>query len=64
MISGLVSPKRIGLMNRGDVNQLLKKSKLIFRTEDSRHCLKTGDSGLKVENWHPFYIKCFITIIS
>jgi hypothetical protein len=30
MISGLVSPKSIGLMNREDVNQLLKNSKLMF----------------------------------
>jgi hypothetical protein len=31
MISGLVSPKSIGLINKEDVNQLLKKSKLIFQ---------------------------------
>jgi hypothetical protein len=31
MISGLVSPKSIGLINRKDVNQLLKKSKLMFK---------------------------------
>jgi hypothetical protein len=31
MISGLVSPKSIGLINRGDINQLLNKSKLIFK---------------------------------
>jgi hypothetical protein len=30
MISGLVSPKSIGLMNKEDVNQLLKNSKLMF----------------------------------
>jgi hypothetical protein len=30
MISGLVSPKSISLMNREDINQLLKKSKLMF----------------------------------
>ncbi len=29
-ISGLVSPKSIGLINREDINQLLKKSKLMF----------------------------------
>jgi hypothetical protein len=31
MISGLVSPKSIGLINREDINQLLKKSKLMFQ---------------------------------
>jgi hypothetical protein len=31
MISGLVSPKSIGLMNREDINELLKKSKLMFK---------------------------------
>jgi hypothetical protein len=31
MISGLVSPKSIGLINREDVNQLLNKSKLMFK---------------------------------
>ena len=31
MISGLVSPKSIGLINREDINQLLNKSKLMFR---------------------------------
>jgi hypothetical protein len=31
MISGLVSPKSIGLINREDVNQLLNKSKLMFQ---------------------------------
>jgi hypothetical protein len=31
MISGLVSPKSIGLINREHINQLLKKSKLIFK---------------------------------
>jgi hypothetical protein len=30
MISGLVSPKSIGLMNREDINHLLKKTKLMF----------------------------------
>ncbi len=30
MISGLVSPKSIGLMNREDINELLNKSKLMF----------------------------------
>jgi len=30
MISGLVSPKSIGLINREDINQLLKKSKIMF----------------------------------
>jgi hypothetical protein len=30
MISGLVSPESIGLMNRKDINQLLKRSKLMF----------------------------------
>jgi hypothetical protein len=30
MISGLVSPKSIGLFNREDINQLLKRSKLMF----------------------------------
>jgi hypothetical protein len=30
MISGLVSPKSIGLMNKQDINQLLKISKLMF----------------------------------
>ncbi len=30
MISGLVSPKSIGLMDREDINQLLKKFKLMF----------------------------------
>jgi hypothetical protein len=31
MISGLVSPKSIGLINREDINQFLKKSKLIYQ---------------------------------
>jgi hypothetical protein len=31
MISGLVSPKSIGIMNREDINELLKKSKLMFK---------------------------------
>jgi hypothetical protein len=31
MICGLVSPKSIGLINRKDINQLLKKSKLMFK---------------------------------
>jgi hypothetical protein len=31
MISGLVSPKSIGLINREDINQLLNKSKLMFK---------------------------------
>jgi hypothetical protein len=31
MISGSVSPKSIGLMDREDINQLLKRSKLIFK---------------------------------
>jgi hypothetical protein len=31
MISGSVSPKSIGLMDREDINQLLKKSKLMFK---------------------------------
>jgi hypothetical protein len=31
MISGLISPKSIGLMNREDINQLLKKSKIVFK---------------------------------
>jgi len=31
MISGLVSPKSIGLINRENVNQLLKRSKLMFK---------------------------------
>jgi hypothetical protein len=31
MISGLVSPKSIGLINREDIKQLLKKSKLMFK---------------------------------
>src|SRR5208282_2774943 len=31
MISGLVSPKSIGLINREHINQLLKKSKLMFK---------------------------------
>jgi hypothetical protein len=30
MISGLVSPKSIGLINREDINQLLNKSKIMF----------------------------------
>jgi hypothetical protein len=30
MISGFVSPKSIGLINREDINQLLKKSKFMF----------------------------------
>jgi hypothetical protein len=30
MISGLVSPKSIGLMNREDINHLLNKTKLMF----------------------------------
>ncbi len=30
MISGLVSPKSIGLINREDIKQLLKKSKFMF----------------------------------
>jgi hypothetical protein len=30
MICGFVSPKSIGLMNIEDINQLLKKSKLMF----------------------------------
>jgi hypothetical protein len=30
MISGLVSPESIELMNREDINRLLKKSKLVF----------------------------------
>jgi hypothetical protein len=30
MISGLVSPKSIGFMNREDINHLLKKTKLMF----------------------------------
>ncbi len=30
MICGLVSPKSIGLINREDINELLKKSKLMF----------------------------------
>jgi hypothetical protein len=30
MISGLVSPKSIGLINREHINQLLNKSKLMF----------------------------------
>ncbi len=30
MVSGLVSPKSIGLINREDINQLLKKSKIMF----------------------------------
>jgi hypothetical protein len=31
MISGLVSPKSIGLINEEDINQLLKRSQLIFK---------------------------------
>jgi hypothetical protein len=31
MISGLVSPKSIGLIDREDINQLLNKSKLMFK---------------------------------
>jgi len=31
MICGLVSPKSIGLINREDINQLLNKSKLMFK---------------------------------
>ncbi len=31
MISGFVSPKSIGLMNGEDINQLLKKSKFMFK---------------------------------
>jgi hypothetical protein len=31
MISGLVSPKSIGLINKEDINQLLNKSKLMFK---------------------------------
>jgi hypothetical protein len=31
MICGLVSPKSIGLINREHINQLLKKSKLMFK---------------------------------
>jgi hypothetical protein len=31
MISGLVSPKSIGLINREDINQLLNRSELIFK---------------------------------
>jgi hypothetical protein len=31
MISGLVSPKSIGLSNREDINQLLKRSKFMFK---------------------------------
>jgi hypothetical protein len=31
MISGLISPKSIGLINTEDINQLLKKSKLMFK---------------------------------
>jgi hypothetical protein len=31
MISGLVSPKSIGLMNEKDINELLKKSKFMFK---------------------------------
>jgi hypothetical protein len=31
MISGLVSPKSIGLINSEDINQFLKKSKLMFK---------------------------------
>jgi hypothetical protein len=31
MISGLVSPKSIGLINREHINQLLNKSKLMFK---------------------------------
>jgi hypothetical protein len=31
MISGLVSPKSIGLINKEDINQLLKRSQLIFK---------------------------------
>jgi hypothetical protein len=31
MISGFVSPKSIGLINREDINQLLNRSKLIFK---------------------------------
>jgi hypothetical protein len=35
MISGLVSPKSIGLMDREDINQLLNKSKLMFKVSKS-----------------------------
>jgi hypothetical protein len=31
MVSGLVSPKSIGLMDRENINELLKKSKLMFK---------------------------------
>jgi hypothetical protein len=34
MISGLVSPKSIGLINRENINQLLKKSKLLFKVSN------------------------------
>jgi hypothetical protein len=34
MISGLVSPKSIGLINREDINELLKKSKLMFKISE------------------------------
>jgi hypothetical protein len=33
MISGLISPKSIGFTNRQDINELLKKSKLIFKLQ-------------------------------
>jgi hypothetical protein len=35
MISGLVSPKSIGLINKEDINQMLKKSKLMFKVSKS-----------------------------
>jgi hypothetical protein len=34
MISGLVSPKSIGLINKEDINQLLNKSKLMFKVSN------------------------------
>ncbi len=34
MISGLVSPKSIGLINREHINQLLNKSKLMFKVSN------------------------------
>jgi hypothetical protein len=35
MICGLISPKSIGLMDREDINQLLNKSKLMFKVSKS-----------------------------
>jgi hypothetical protein len=66
MISGLVSPKSIGLINKEDINQLLNKSKLLFKflkiVPNLTAFIAAGNSGMPLipnSSGHLYLIEIF-----